>query len=165
MPANVKFDGKNIQKLKSKIKGQRSMKVNVGFLQEDTAKIALINEYGATIKVTDKMRGYFYHTFKTHLKKSTTEIKIPPRPFMDMTFKNNYRKWEKTLQQILKKNNYDIEKSLSLMGEIIKSDIQLTIESGNFTPNSPLTVKAKGTNSPLINTGNMRDSIEYEVIK
>lgn len=44
--------------------------------------IAAVQNYGAQIAVTDKMRGFLHH-LGIHLKDSTGNIIIPPRPFMD----------------------------------------------------------------------------------
>lgn len=44
--------------------------------------IAAIQNYGVRISVTDKQRNYL-HYLGIHLKQSTGEIVIPPRPFMD----------------------------------------------------------------------------------
>jgi HK97 gp10 family phage protein len=39
-----------------------------------------VHEFGALIKVTQKMKGYLWHAFGWHVAKPT--IYIPPRPFM-----------------------------------------------------------------------------------
>lgn len=44
-----------------------------------TAFYGRVHEYGAFIKVTEKMRGYLFHQFGWRVKAST--IYIPPRPF------------------------------------------------------------------------------------
>lgn len=41
-----------------------------------------VHEFGAVIRVTDKMRGFLAVQKGWHLKRSTTQIRIPPRPFM-----------------------------------------------------------------------------------
>lgn len=46
------------------------------------AEIARIQNFGANIHVTDKMRGWFAGQ-GVNLKKSTQNIVIPPSPFMD----------------------------------------------------------------------------------
>lgn len=46
------------------------------------AGVAAVQNYGAHIKVTEKQRN-FLHYLGIHLKSSTGEIIIPPRPFMD----------------------------------------------------------------------------------
>ena len=56
------------------------------------ADIAVWNEYGVTIAVTPKMRAYF-HSQDIHLKKSTTSIRIPARPFMRQAADKNATKW------------------------------------------------------------------------
>ncbi len=50
------------------------------------AEVARIQNNGAVIRVTDKMRGWFVYQ-GTPLKKSTQNIVIPPRPFMDNAIK------------------------------------------------------------------------------
>ena len=46
--------------------------------------IAAVHEYGCTIRVTDKMRGYL-HSQGLHLKKTTQFIRIPERSFLRAT--------------------------------------------------------------------------------
>lgn len=47
------------------------------------AELGAIHEFGATINVTEKMRGYL-HKIGIHLKKDTTSIVIPTRSFLRM---------------------------------------------------------------------------------
>jgi hypothetical protein len=51
----------------------------VGFSNDRLAGLALIHEFGARIKVTDKMRG-FLATRGFHLKETTKHLVIPARP-------------------------------------------------------------------------------------
>jgi len=160
MSVEVEYDNRNITKIINKIKNKTKV-VKVGFLQEDVAKIAIINEYGAVIKVTEKMRQMFFA--KWGIQKSNNPIIIPPRPFMEMTYNKYKKKWVKYLNTLVVKNNYDIVKALELVGEMMQRDIQITIKEGDFAPNAPLTEKIKGKNKPLINTGNMLQSVQYEI--
>jgi hypothetical protein len=138
--------------------------LNVGFLQKDMAKIAIINEFGAHIRVTNKMRKWFA-VQGIYLKKETTEIVIPPRPFMQQTVDNHNKEWTRILQTLIVKNKYDWNKTLNMLGEIVTGNIQETIEEGDFVANSPLTIKWKnGKDTPLVNTGHMRGSVAYEVL-
>lgn len=41
--------------------------------------------------------------------------------------------------------------------------IQKEIVNGDFVPNSPETIKRKGSDKPLIDTGRMRQSINYVI--
>ena len=73
--------------------GDMANSVSVQFLSELVAvigvsrntpkgvSIAAVQEFGATIRVTDKMRGYL-HSVGLHLKPDTKAIVIPPRPFL-----------------------------------------------------------------------------------
>jgi len=48
---------------------------------KDLVSIAAVQEFGATIKVTPRMRA-FLHAKGLHLKPSTKAIVIPPRPYI-----------------------------------------------------------------------------------
>lgn len=52
----------------------------VGYTGE-VARLVRIHEYGVTIAVTDRMRGYL-HAEGLHLRADTEAIVIPPRPFL-----------------------------------------------------------------------------------
>ncbi|EPD6208791.1 hypothetical protein ACSCYG_005675, partial [Klebsiella pneumoniae] len=54
-------------------------------------------------------------------------------------------------------------KSLALMGERIKGQIQSSIIAFSEPPNAKSTVDQKGFNDPLIWSGHMLNSVDYEV--
>lgn len=89
---------------------------------------------------------------------------IPPRPFFSNVVAAGRKKWGKTMVSLLKQNDYDAEKTLRLMGEGIKGEIQNSINNGAYAPLKPATVRRKGFNKPLIDTGHMLNSVDYEVI-
>ena len=89
--------------------------------------------------------------------------RIPPRPFFSNMVRSKSGDWPATLANLLK--DHDIEKSLNLMGEGIKGQLQQAIKDTNSPPLSPVTVKAKGFDKPLINTSHMINSVSYEVKK
>lgn len=59
--------------------------------------IAAVHEYGCTIRVTDKMRGYL-HSQGLHLKQSTQFIRIPERSYLRATI--NDPAFRKRLREI-----------------------------------------------------------------
>lgn len=143
-----------------------------------TAHIAHILEYGATINVTPKMRGFFAAgglksidgtEIKAPLKKSTTVIKIPPRPMLRFTGKDKWKDWVKAAGEIAKavtEGKTDPKKAYNQLGLTIVKDIQHTIDNSSlYIPNAPLTQKIKEKNTPLIDTGEMRDQVDYKVTK
>jgi hypothetical protein len=134
--------------------------LNVGFLNSKNAIIAAKNEYGGTFATDNvyKKRG---------AEKGITvpdKITIPPRPFMQNTATKQKGKWAKLLVETSKQNGLDIENSLNIVGLQAKADIRETIEEGDFTPNSDKTIAIKGKDTPLIDTGEMANSIDSEVV-
>jgi hypothetical protein len=89
---------------------------------------------------------------------------IPPRPFFRNVVAEGKMTWGKSLVTILKDNDYDAKRALKLMGEGIRGQIQNSITNGSFTPLKPATVRRKGFDKPLIDTGHMLNSVDYEVV-
>lgn len=126
--------------------------VNVGWFEDQTyedgltiAKVARWNEFG-------------------------TKAGIPQRPFMRRTMMKHEKEWIETLKTIVQKEidkdkNINIDKALKKFGEIVKGDIQETILAGGFVKNAPATVKKKGFNMPLVDTGVMISSIQARTDK
>ena len=56
-----------------------------------------------------------------------------------------------------------VEKALKRTGKLMRSDIQQSISKGGFKPLKPATIKKKGQATPLVDTGDMRNAIRYEV--
>jgi len=131
-------------RLKSSFSGPQ--KVKVGFLSNakypdgtPVAYIAALNEYGTS--------------------------RIPSRPFFRGMISAKSPEWGPTLGRILKANNYNAELSLSLMGEYVKGQLQKSIRDLKTPVNAPSTVQKKGFDDPLIDTGHMINSVDYEVMK
>ena len=86
----------------------------------------------------------------------------PSRPFLRQTVDNNKDKISSFCQAQLRSllagqaSAEDILKKLSVF---MKGLVQETIKEGNFEPNTPRTVKKKGSDRPLIDTGHMRQSV------
>ena len=82
-----------------------------------------------------------------------------------------YEKREKELQAACEQVNAALSKgdtaehALNQLGVITKGMVQEEIGSGDFAPNAPSTVRQKGSEQPLIDTGTMRQSVNYVVRK
>lgn len=179
------------KKLKNAIKAMsEKFKVKVGLLANkggtdsvsenlDLAGLGAVQEFGATINVTDKMRAFFRYQFGINLKKTTTTIVIPARSFLELPFKQQVKKLEKYMFE--KFGDEDIEgveywiatrgdfesvaQMLGSAGVRLVNEAFETSGWGEWLPNSPLTIAQKGSAMPLINTGKLRQSITYEVEK
>ncbi len=110
----------NMAALGKKIKSAKGVKV--GFLNgasypdgTSVAMVALINNFGAPSKG------------------------IPPRPFFSNMVKRNSGSWPGILAKIIKANDGDVEKSLTILGAVIEDELRDAIEQTTSPPNSPVT--------------------------
>lgn len=86
---------------------------------------------------------------------------IPPRPFFRNAIVKNSQKWMKFFKKSAKE--HPPYKAMGMLGEMIRSDIVQSINQTNTPPNSPLTIKQKGSSKPLVDTGKMRASVSFQV--
>lgn len=90
-------------------------------------------------------------------------LTIPPRPFMRDTIAHNRENWGPLMGAALKASGYNARNALNMAGEKIASQMQREITDMKSPPNAPRTVKQKGFDKPLIDTGHMLNSVSYEV--
>lgn len=143
---NIKSLEKELKKAlkKSNIKG-----IDVGFLS--SAKYSNGTQVAAVA---------YYNNFGT--------INIPARPFFSKCVARNTNKWLFTLSDMLKKNRkneLNVNSCLDMLGNVIVSDIQESITQLREPPNTEQTIKQKDSSNPLIDTGLMRKSVAYRIVK
>jgi len=93
---------------------------------------------------------------------------IPARPFMRTSFDENYRKITSlinTQYDQISEGKSSAEKSLNAIGVIMVGLIQQKIRAIVSPPNSPRTIAIKGSSKPLIDFGQMIQSVTYKVQK
>lgn len=88
---------------------------------------------------------------------------IPPRPFFTNMVSDKSPGWGPSLGRILANNDMDVGRSLALMGEGIKGQLQQSIRDTNEPPLAQSTIDRKGFDKPLVDTGHMLNSVGYEV--
>lgn len=94
-------------------------------------------------------------------------IKSPSRPFLRKSVDEN----EEKINHFLQSKKADLlqgksaEQVLKEIGLFQKDLIQEKITEGSFTPNAASTVRKKGSNKPLVDTGRMRQSVNYVIKK
>jgi len=120
--------------------------VEVGFMEDATypggtqvALVAAVQEFGSSAK------------------------NIPPRPFFRNMIASKHGAWSDIARQLLVSNGYDAALTLQKLGEGIKGQLQESITSFQGAPLSPATIKAKGFDKALIDTGHMLNSVDYRV--
>lgn len=172
------------------LKKSSQMQMNIGFLEGATypdgtpvAAVAYWNEFGAEIDVPEhetkiyrsigkngalrrngrfvKAKASNYET--THVVPAHT-VTIPARPFMRNAIANNQDQWPALLAAALKQAKGDLDKALDIAAEAIVGQVQEEIRNLGDPPNAPSTIRSKGFDKPLIDTGHMLNSVGYEVV-
>lgn len=95
-------------------------------------------------------------------------VTIPERSFLRSTFDEKEKEWTRFAarqfaQVLVEKITVDI--MFERLGQRMVADIQKTIRNMDSPPNAPLTAQNKGSSSPLIDTGRLRQSITYRVVR
>lgn len=141
------IDPKAIDKLKKRLIDNKIVNVGVpaGPKENDgtpVAMIAAVHEFGAPAQG------------------------IPERPFLRVAIQKNRLKYVRlnriNLGKMLR-GQMTAEQALGQLGEMVKGDVQVEIRTGDFVPLKPATIKRKGSTRPLIDTGQMVQSMQWEL--
>jgi hypothetical protein len=151
MAAIVKDDRRLYDILCRSVKINKHAHTKVGFQRKDGKKekkndvlvvdVAIANEFGTS--------------------------KIDARSFMRTYFEENKERLAKiggNMYTDVLLGKLDVKKGLSMLGEYAKAGVQKKIDDIDFPPNAPSTIKKKGSSKPLIDTGQMRQSITHEEV-
>lgn len=150
MPKNIIDNDLGMQRIKKEFASLGKHEVTIGIHGKDskpydgkkttTAQVAAANEFG-------------------------TET-IPERSFLRSTVAENeskYIKLDERLIGLIIDGKLDTKQASEVLGQQVKKDVQQKIVDLRTPPNSPKTIAAKGSSNPLIDTGQMRQSIDYVV--
>ncbi len=112
------------------------------------------------LAVPDKSQPYGMRTMFV-LK---DEVHIPPRPFLRYTFDHNLDNWTELAADLAFKvfiREISYQDTFPILGDAIVKDIKQTIKEFSEPKNAPLTIANKGFDDPLIEKGELRDSIHW----
>lgn len=91
---------------------------------------------------------------------------IPARQFMKFAAEM----WEREFPKVLKKflpsvlgGTMSIDEFLTEIGKRARDAVKKAISDGDYAPLAPSTIAAKGSSTPLIDTGTMMRSVTFEV--
>lgn len=163
---SIKDKDLGLKDIRKNIAALASMAIKAGIVEGsgeqdgvDIAQYAAWNEYGVEgPPVSQHGQGKWF---------------IPPRPFIRGWTDNKAENIKATVERIFKKVSdgvWDADDAIMRLGEFAQDGIKSFIRTGTFTPNADKTIELKtvrgkkGT-TPLIDTGTMRNSIRYEVVK
>ncbi|HEX5034652.1 MAG TPA: hypothetical protein VFW62_09245 [bacterium] len=95
------------------------------------------------------------------------DVGIPARPSMGQAFDKNRGELNGFIAgeygKVLE-GKQDSEEGLNRIGVFFKGKVQKEIRDGGFVPNKPATIARKGSSVPLIDSGQMRQSVDLEVV-
>lgn len=86
-----------------------------------------------------------------------------PRHFIRDVIEVGKIEWGGKLAKILEATQYDTARAFALMGEGMKGELQAAIRHFDDPPLKQSTIDRKGFTKPLIETGHMLNSVDYEV--
>ena len=112
--------------------------------------VGLLGDSGAHEGGTSIVEVATYNEFGTR--------NIPERSFLRSTYEENKDEWISDLMQ-----RYQSNKKMDGLGMRMKRDVQKKITELSAPPNSEATIRKKKSSNPLIDTGLMRQSINYKV--
>lgn len=91
---------------------------------------------------------------------------VPARPFMRSTHDTQRLDWIKRMQIDFGRvmdGKLSGRGMLESVGRLATSDIRRAVVNWDTPPNAPRTIAQKGVDDPLVDTGEMLDSIDYQV--
>lgn len=92
---------------------------------------------------------------------------IPPRPWLLETLRRNRLKWLRASRvafvRAARGDPAAAAQTIRILGVVMVGDAQKTIRDGPWTPNSPSTIARKGSDAPLIDTGQLIQSQRAQV--
>lgn len=150
----VSINRKKHRKLPDSIEGPRNVKVGVikGKADQDNINKAIWNEFGTKGGASGGGWGG----------------PIPERPFLRNAIKNNEHSYKIAIGKgaaAILRGETSTEAVLDKLGQKAMQDVRKEISSLKDPPNSPVTIARKGSSKPLIDTGEMRNAVSYEVKK
>lgn len=176
-----------LEKLSEKVTKAASLRV--GFLEGSTERtglstplLAYMNEYGGRYTLPERdvttyksvkangeynkkgrfvkrKKANFSETF--HLKESS--VYRPPRPFFRRMIRLGVDHWGSDLGKILQSVDYDADKGLVLLGQVMEGELRESITANVYAPLAKSTIARKGHANQLVDSGDMLNAVRSEV--
>ena len=121
--------------------------------------IGVLRNSGRETNGTDLVDVAFYNEFGTR--------HIPSRPFVRIASDEHGDEWQTLAEKgltAITEGRMSRKQVLDLVGLRAKADVQKVFgDKTKLQPNAPATVARKGSSAPLIDTGRLRQSINYRI--
>lgn len=151
--SDVSFSLKNIKKRAEFIQNLSAKAAEVGVLENSrgVSRKGKVSKLGAAEIAAIQCKGTI-----------DSGHWIPPRDYQTNAFVENKVKYKKIIKKAIA-NGIESSNVFMVVGQIAVADQKLAIRK--ITPrNAPSTIKAKGKDSPLIDTGHLLKSLTYKVV-
>ena len=145
--------------------GWESIKQELEKLGKMSVKVGIVEGSG---EIDGVDIAYYAAVNEAGYEDETGKIRIPSRPFIRSWVDNNENQIRAFMQSVFRRvlaGQLSAEEAMRLIGEFAQAGIRKNITQGTFEPNAESTIRQKGSSRPLIDTGTMRNSIRYEVVK
>ncbi len=90
--------------------------------------------------------------------------RAPARPFFRTMIAQKSPKWADNIARVAKLNNYDMVKTMNIVGVAITDQLRDSIINGGWEGNAASTIARKGFDKPLQDTEQMVRHITHEVV-
>jgi hypothetical protein len=155
------------------LKALGRMAVKVGFPEESTGpqqgeKRVVRFRKGKRVKNTIETGEATIAQIATWNEYGVPSHNIPARPFVTGWADSKADNIKATLDKLYKKvvdGKWTADDAVMRLGEFGQDGIKSYIRNGEFPENSDITKKRKRSSKPLIDTGTMRNSVRYQVVK
>lgn len=167
----------NIPKIQAELQKLEGMTLVIGPQGDEGSTIqmiAVVQEYGADIKITPKMAAFLSATAKElglppKAEKGDGFVHIPERSFMRATFDNDaaldkaFAQYEDAVYRILTGEGTAMQ-AANVLGNALVAAVKNRIASNIAPGNSEFTIAKKGEGkNTLVDRGRLLQSISYEV--
>lgn len=145
----------NTQKVKFALKGLEQRMAQDGLVLVGVPEGAGAYEDGLTIATIAAVNNF-----------GSADGKIPPRPFLAPAIEKGAPQYRRLAEVMLPKvlsGEMEMRAMLELMGQLAEGHVKQEITDLRTPPNAKSTIAAKGSDNPLIDTGNLRQSIRYVI--
>lgn len=183
MQVTIKDNSEGYERLIEELEQLERMKLKIGvFGSDEYAMIAEVHEFGRLIFVPPSHKTTYHKAYKSgdfkkgFSKKSTSNfkmrsqsqgysIKIPARPFIRGVFEKRREQINKLGMQAVVDiiDGATAQGALETLGHELVNLTKEYLTDLSKPANRPSTIKKKGSSNPLIDTGELRQRIEYRV--
>lgn len=159
--------------LKAKVterdRGLKRLQLGLEKLSKDRPKIKVgVIDDGTSPEGTDQREGGITNAELMAVHEfGSRDGRIPERAPMRTSFAKNGPKYIEMMRvglATVDRGELEIFRAMNLIGSVMASDIKATIIAGLKPENAESTKKAKGSDTPLVDTGQLLNSITHAVL-